>query len=355
MSDIVVQRSVVRRRPGRVVEWWVALAYGLVSGLLSGWVTAQEAEGAGAEPVPAVVAPETVRERLMVSTGLGQSALALRYPQAAVWLENSDGGAELALLEPAQQPRAKGAVLLLAGQGQSGGGGFEGAARQLLAERGWAAMTLGLPLAPLTERLARPVREAPAPAPEVEVEAGSGQEPGLEATQASGAAAVADELPAAPEQSVMIDVMAAETPEDQLEHYRERVRSTLAAAQAELRARGHRRVVLVGVGLAAEPVMQAALASGESGELVWIAPWLPQAMEAGWPEQLAGLARWSLLDLTSSLNDLVAARARAAAFRRLGMAGYQQQVSVLALPLTARDAPRLVNRMVAWLARPRPD
>ncbi|MDC0662315.1 DUF3530 family protein [Marinobacter sp. SS21] len=344
-TEIVVHRRAARNPQARRWRWLLAPAYWL----LSAGAAAQAPEEASAEPAASSTAPVVVRERLTVATGLGQSALAERYPQAAVWLENSDGGSELALLEPAHQPQAEGAVLLLAGEGLSGGGGFEGAVRQLLAERGWAAMTLGLPLAPLTERLARPVREVPESEPEPEPEPEHEPEPEPEQEPEKGAAAA--DVPAVPQQSVMIDVMAAPAPEQRLEHYRERVRSTLAAAQAELHARGHQRVVLMGVGQAAEPVMQAALASGEPGELVWIAPRFPVATETDWPGRLAGLERWPVLDLTSSLNDLAAARARAAAFRRQGLVGYQQQVSVLALPLTARDAPRLVNRVVAWLGR----
>lgn len=302
--------------------------------LLGSGVTAQEPVGQAESPAASPATQEAASQRPMISTGLGERALAERFPRAAVWLENSEGGAELALFAPADRPEAKGALLLLADEGQSGGGGFEGAVRQLLPERGWAVMTLGLPPAPLGQPLAQPDRAA--------------DEPEAEATET--AVAASGRTPAQDE-SVMIDVMAPGRPEERLQRYRQRLGATLAAALAELQGRGHRRVVVAGVGLAAWPVMQVAGASGEPMELVWIAPRFAAGVDQAWAERLAGVERWPLLDLASSLGNRAEARARAAEFRRQGVAGYQQQVLTLPLPLSERDAPQLVNRVVAWLAR----
>lgn len=331
-TEIVRYRGIVRSWLVRELRGVVAL----LCCLTGGWSAAQESTEPPAEEMASPAVEEDTRQRLMISTGLGARALAERFPQAAVWLENSDGGSELALLEPANRPEAKGALLLLAGEGQSGAGGFEGSVRQLLPDRGWTVMTLGLPVSPLSQPLARPIPATPEPESEAEV--------------AEGALAASGQVIS--EESVMIDVMAPEVSPERFEKYRERVRSTLAAAMTELRARGHQRVVLAGVGMAAEPVMQAALAGGEPAELVWIAPRFSADSANSWPERLAGVERWPLLDLTSSLEDRTEARSRAAAFRRQGIAGYQQQALALALPLSERDAPKLINRMVAWLTGP---
>ena len=276
--------------------------------------------------------------RLMISTGLGSRALAARFPDAAVWLQNSEGGDELALLEREQRAPAKGAVLILGAEGQSAASGLAGAMREALAARGWAAMTLGLPVGP---------GDGPPPAP-----AQTSTQTAAEPDPAPTGGEAANPALAASGESSVIDVMAKEPVADLTGQYRERVASTLSAARSRLQQQGYQRVVLVGVGRAAMPVWrEAQTANGRSAELVWIAPRFAADERQAWPASLEGQSDWQVLDLAPARAQPEVASQRAAVFRRQGIQGYQQQAVAMAALPTARDARQVVSRLVAWLQR----
>ncbi|MDV2078528.1 DUF3530 family protein [Marinobacter xestospongiae] len=278
--------------------------------------------------------------RLMISTGLGSRALAARYPDAAVWLQNSEGGDELALLEREQRAPAKGAVLILGAEGQSAASGLAGAMREALAARGWAAMTLGLPVGP---------GDGPPPAP---ASAQTGTQAAAEPDPDPTGGEAANPALAASGESSVIDVMAKEPVADLTGQYRERVASTLSAARSRLQQQGYQRVVLVGVGRAAMPVWrEAQAANGRSAELVWIAPRFAADERQAWPASLEGQSDWQVLDLAPARAQPEVASQRAAVFRRQGIQGYQQQAVAMAALPTARDARQVVSRLVAWLQR----
>ncbi|SFL84956.1 DUF3530 family protein [Marinobacter zhejiangensis] len=281
------------------------------------WMNVAVAEEPAGEP-SAGAEPAAEVTRLATSTGLGDRDLARRFPERAVWLEVEGSDSELALLEPERQAVARGAVLLMGDQGQPVASGLPGAMPSRLAEHGWATLVVGLPQPSLVDESA-----------------------------AGGAAADGAADPA----SVMIDVMSEPAAATHHVAHRERVRSILAAGEAELSRRGYQRIVFVGVGLAALPVMEAAMGNtGEPGELVWIAPRFPAAEAEAWPASLDGLEDWLILDLANPLVTSPGYRDRAAVFLRHGLSGYRQQRLVMSEPVSVRDAPAVVNRLLGWLA-----
>lgn len=318
-----------RGSTGTIVRFVVGSALWLLL-CAGGQVNAQEA---GAEPEDSVAQSGAgqSQSRLMISSGLGGGDLALSYPDLAVWLETSDGDKGVALLEVERRAPAEGAVLVLGGEGQPAASALPGALLSRLAEHGWATMVLGLPQAPQGG------------------DGGAGKAPG--GSENEGAAAGVNVDPNA-DDSVMIDVAAEPESPTRKPDYRERIRALLAAGVVELGARGYQRIVLVGVGMAALPVMQAAMSGGgEPLELVWVSPRFSDSERNAWPASLEGVEQWPILDLTNALVDPQPAEDRAAVFRRLGMAGYQQQRVPLETPVSGQDAPVVVNRILAWLAR----
>lgn len=314
---------------GRIADRWCWLVVLLC--LQAGVAGAQDPKSPTTEP--AVQASAQGEDRLLITTGLAVEALAQQYPEAAVWLENSDGGKELALLEVEQRLPLKGAVLILAGEGQSAGSGLAAAMREPLAARGWAAMTLGLPQVPLV--VLGPAGVTDTGSPKVE--------------DAAAAPVAAGESPS--DRSV-IDVVDSPAPAVREQQYRDRVQSTLSAAVTELRGRGYQRIALVGIGGAAAAVMREALeAPGQPRELVWIEPYFSAEERTAWPATLGDVGGWRLLDLTNALSDPRTASRRAAVFRRQGIDGYQQQSLALSQPMNQRDAAQVVNRISAWLER----
>lgn len=276
--------------------------------------------------------PATPTSRLIISTGLGTRDLVQRYPDLVVWLDAGDGDTELALFEAERSSPAEGAVLVLGGEGQSPAAALPGSMRSLLTDHGWAVMALGLPQSPLVE------------------DAGKNSPPSAagdsaNAADGGGAAPTADE-------SVMIDVMAEPDASVRNQDYHDRLQNLLAAASDELGSRGYQRIVFVGVGRAALPVMQAAMGgAGEPRELVWVTPQFTATGRDAWPASLEGMEQWPILDLVNVLVAPKPARDRAAVFRRQGVAGYEQQQVPLAEPVSGQDAPVVVNRILAWLAK----
>lgn len=280
-------------------------------------------------------------ERPLISTGLDSDAIARTWPDSAVWLEPPEEEPVLALFEPEAETPAKGAVVILADEGQSPASGLAAALRQPMARAGWAVMVLGLEIPPYEVQEAR-------------------RQWGLEAPEEAGApdTDAADETGDKPGESVMIDVMASDDVEALANQYQARIQKTLAAAAGNLVGRGYSRVVMVGVGRAAGHVTRAATASGgqDVSALVWIAPEFSQSDSKALTESLGESGVPKVLELHSARSSLGAGgmaqkspKQREAAFRRAGIAGYSRQPVAMTEQPQPREAQALTNRISAWL------
>lgn len=288
-----------------------------------------QADG-GAEPAPAAVT------RPSISLGIGGQALAQAYPDQARWLDTSADEQVLVMFEQEQTAQPRGAVLILADEGQSANTQLAGALRQPLIRAGWAAMAMGLPELPLPLAQARRLRESAvdgaSDAPQ------GGEEPSNNEAERPGS-------------SVMIDVMAEDNLESLAQRYEAQVQAGLAAGLAELRGQGYERLVLVAVGRAAELATRQALAGDQAVQsVVWIAPTLSGDNARSLAAQLEA-APLPVLDLTSSRRDDQRARERAAIMRRQGVTDYSQQSVAMASRPVTHNAGQLANRILAWLAR----
>ncbi|MAB54020.1 MULTISPECIES: DUF3530 family protein [Marinobacter] len=299
--------------------------------------TGQEAE----KPAGAAV------ERPLISTGLDSDAIARIWPDSSIWLEPPEEEPVLALFEPESETPAKGALVILADEGQSPASGLAAALRQPMARAGWAVMVVGLETPPYELQEARRQRDF-----------GSPEDAGMPETDA------ADETSekSVDDESVMIDVMASEDVEALASQYRARIQKALAAAVGNLVGRGYSRVAMAGVGRAAGHVTHAATASGgqDVSALVWIAPVFDQSDSKALAESLGESGALKVLELYSARSSLDAGGAtqrspkqREAAFRRAGIAGYSRQPVAMAEQPQPREAQALTNRVSAWLASER--
>ncbi len=301
-------------------------------------VLAAQDQPADQEPQPADSA-DTATEpvsRPMVSLGVGAQALAEAYPDQARWLDTGADERVLVMFEKEQTAQPKGAILILADEGQTANTQLAGALRQPLARAGWAAMAMGLPELPLALAQARRLREASGEGA-ADAEAGDqGQAGGGEAET---------------EASVMIDVMTDGNLESLAQQYESRLQASLEAALSELRDQGYQRLVLVAVGRGAAPATRQALAGSQGvQELVWVAPTLPENDALALAAQLEALSM-PVLDLASSRRQDGAPKERAAIMRRQGVADYSQQTVAMAPRPVAHNAGQVANRILAWLSR----
>lgn len=198
-----------------VLQLLSILAIGVLVGEPS--ALAQEADASQGEPANASAAEA---RRAMISTGLDSNAIAAKWPDAAVWLQPPDEDRVLALFEPEVDTPAKGALVILADEGQSAASGLAGALRQPMARAGWAVLTLGLEPPPYLLQQAYQQRGVAA----------------LEASQesaANGSDGEADNVG-----SVMIDVMDSVDVEELEDQYRTRIQKALSVAVKHLADRG---------------------------------------------------------------------------------------------------------------------
>ncbi|MDX1633568.1 MAG: DUF3530 family protein [Marinobacter sp.] len=303
--------------------------------LLAAQEQEQEPPEAAGEGRPGAPAPA---ERVTVSLGLGAEALAEAYPDQARWLDTEADAQVLVMFEKEQTASPRGAVLILADEGQGANTGLAGALRQPLTRAGWAAMAMGLPELPLPLARARRL-QAIAPGQGGDKEAGKqGEEPSAD-----------DTAPTDP--SVMIDVMAGDNLESLAQRYDSQVLAGLDAGLAELQDQGYERLVLVAVGHGAELAAKKALA-GDRGvqALVWIAPTFAADAERTLAARLEA-SPLRVLDLVSSRREDDRAAERAALMRRQGVADYSQQPVAMASRPERHNAHQLANRILAWLGR----
>ncbi len=301
----------------------------LISGWLGAAVAQDEAQGSEeAEPV-AKVSPAS---RSGFSTGLGEWALARRYPEQAVWLDLDDEGRALGLFLPEYITPANGALLVLADEGQTANEGVLGSLRVALAERGIAVMTVGLVLPP--EAIRRNRMDVMAPA----LDDDAGQNP--------------DQGGNTPD-SVMIDVAEEPPLDDVAADFRNSVRAVLSAGVEALQQSGYESAGVLGIGWSADYVTDWAVDSAAVSAVVWLAPRFPARRSATLPSLLKernGGQGWPVLDLHDSGGRSGAeGRARAAAFARADVTGYDRQPVALNQPLRSEDAVRVASRVSAWL------
>lgn len=307
----------------------------IVSGLLLPLLLLCSGSLAAQEP-PVAATAEPAQTRPMISVGEDAEAIARKRPDTAVWLTGRDQRRVLALFQPERASPARGALVILADEGQSAASGLADALREPLSEEGWAVMTLGLTPPPFAvqqwlQRQGNTRRDlTPAPG-----------EPSAEPPAAGEAA------------SVMINLMDPETSNEALTAYREQVVSSLNAAIDVLQEREYRRVVLIGVGRAAGHVTRQVRADGRASNLIWIAPHFYPDEASGLTGLLAAATSPSILELHSThQHDRALDRSateRAAALARAGIQGYRRQPVAMAAQPRPREARMLANRISSWL------
>lgn len=284
--------------------------------------------------------PAAGRERVMISSGLDSDMIAAKWPDSAVWLEPPEENRVLALFEPEANTPAKGALVILADEGQSAASGLAGALRRPMARAGWAVMTMGLEPRPYAVQQAQ--RQFAVTAREESTEGAT--DDGIEDTDAAG--------------SVMIDVMDNVDVEELEDQYRTRIQRTLSMAVRHLMDRGYEQVAVAGVGMAAGHVARMASdGGGDVSALIWIAPVFDRIDSEALTEWLSGAGRIRVLELHNSRAPDVlegvgptSPGAREAAFRRADITTYTRQPVAMAERPEPRDAPALANRLSAWLS-----
>ncbi|MFN2360734.1 MAG: DUF3530 family protein [Marinobacter sp.] len=314
----------------------------LVSGFVVGIPTAL-AQDAGEPQDEEAGEPAADRKRAMISSALDSEAIAAKWPDATVWLEPPEEDRVLALFEPEADTPAKGALVILADEGQSAATGLAGALRRPMARAGWAVMTLGLEPPPYAVQQYHRQQAAASP----ETSERSGDNDNAEDTEAGG--------------SVMIDVMDSVDVEELEDQYRNRIQKILAVAVSNLLDRGYETVAVAGVGKAAGHVAGMAPAGADDvSALIWIAPVFDRIDSETLPEWLSEAGQIRVLELHSTRVSEVmegagpsSPKEREAAFRREEITSYSRQPVAMPERPEARDAPQLANRLSAWLASDR--
>jgi hypothetical protein len=250
-----------------------------------------------------------------------------------------DGPRALALLTREQDSPARGALLVLANEGDTAAAGMVGALHQPMAKSGWAVMSLGLARLPVAVEYSRRQRAAGMAGPQM----ASGDEGDLPDVGNE------EEAPDADSDQVMIDVIEEKSAESLAEDYRARVQASLDAAVQRLMDEGYERIVLAGIGRAAGHVTRYGVDSGRAAVLVWIAPEFSGTAEPV-SELLGGKGSWSLLDLHNP-GDRERAVQRQAVIRRAGIAGYRRITVVAGEPPDAEHARAVASVLAASLAR----
>ncbi len=276
-------------------------------------------------------APAMPLERATITSGLDSEALARANPDRVVWLDAGDSGRVLGLLEPERSASPKGAVVLLNNEGLSADAGVIGALRAPLAEAGWAALSMGLPMPDYALQKAWQMEAEPLPVTPTETPA-----------PVDAAAKTND--------SVMIDVI--EKDLKTLEQaYRKQQHERLQAAIGELVRRGYSPVMLLGLGLGADVIVREVAANRPAvSALIWLTP----TFQAGRAQSLPDLMKavnLPVLELFSQREQSKEAGQRQALMSRAGHQQYRQQPVAMERPPVRRDAAQIAARITAWLER----
>ena len=278
-------------------------------------------EAAGNTGDPAAEPPS----RSLVWTGTGEGSLNQTFPEAAAWLTLDEGDRVLGLFYPQAGPQARGAVLVLADEGETAASGVTGPLAAGLASRGWAVLTLGLesPAPILHQVLMRPAVMRSAAATDAEQQSTSG--------------------------SVMIDVMSPEDTDDLEARFRNRIGQTLQAGQALLVERGYEAPAVVGVGRASIHVINRLLEGADASALIWVAPWFYPTDRTDLPERLESLST-PLLELYPSGSDTGQdSWSMGMWLRRAGISGFERQPVPWFSSATGVAGDVVASRIAAWL------
>jgi len=329
-----------------VSNWFGRTGIRLLLILVGGFgvgIPAALAQGNGEAPAEESGEPAEDRKRAMISSALDSELIAARWPDATVWLEPPEEDRVLALFEPEAGASAKGALVILADEGQSAASGLAGALRRPMARAGWAVMTLGLEPPPYAVQ--QYYRQQAAASPEMPER--SGGNTSNEDTDAGD--------------SVMIDVMDSVDVEELEDQYRNRIQKTLAVAVGNLSDRGYDRVAVAGVGTGAGHVARMATGGGDDvSALIWIAPVFARVDEENLPEWLSEAGQLRVLELHSTRVPETTEGAgpgspkeRESALRRADITSYSRQPVAMPERPEPRDAPALASRLSAWLTSDR--
>lgn len=302
----------------------------------------EQAEGAQSDTGPAQTASNAgaAEKRHIISSGPDEESLAGRWSERTLWLQLEDGTRALALLTRERDVPARGALLVLANEGETPAAGMAGALHEPMARSGWAVMSLGLARLPVAVTYSR--RQVAAGIGRPQVNSGdTGRTP--------DAGNEEEDAPDSGGDQVMIDVVEESSAESLAEDYRARVQASLGAAVQRLTDEGYERIVLVGVGRAAGHVTRYSVGSGQAAALVWIAPEFSGTAEPV-SEWLGGKGDWPLLDLHNP-GAGEQARERQALIRRAGIAGYRPITVIAGDPPAAEHAGAVASILAATLAR----
>lgn len=272
---------------------------------------------------PASPDPASASEvRGVVSSGLGEWGLSRRFPDAALWLDLESGSRTLALFWPEAEIPARGALIILADEGENAGAGLTAALARELVRRKIAVLTLGL--------------EAPREAVERALErARPASEAGPD-EPASGAGSL-----------TTIDILASETVDGLDAAYRARILEEFVAAAAELRKREYELLAVVGIGRGSNHVVSFAAGLEAPPALIWIGPdfYPPDAARLAAALEKASVPR--ILELSSSGEG----GQRKARLMKAGVEGVSLQSVGAGSGFSPRDGKALAGRISAWLKR----
>ncbi len=256
----------------------------------------------------------------VVSSGLGEWGLSQRFPGAALWLDLEDGTRTLALFWPETEIPARGALIILADEGENAESGLAGTLARELARRKFAVLTLGLeaPGAALEQILERPHL-----APEAEPEE---QSPG----------------PASP---ATIDVIGSEAASELEAAYRARILEEFVAGAAELKKREYKLIAVVGIGRGSNHVVPYAAELETPSALIWVGPKFYPRDASRLASALEKASVPRILELSSSGEG----GQRTAGLKRARVEGFSLQPVGAGTAFLPRDGKALAGRISAWL------
>lgn len=276
-----------------------------------------------AEETAAPEAPDQAESgevRGIVSSGPGERGLSLRFPDSALWLDREDGGRTLALFWPETETPAKGALIILADEGENAESGLTGALARELTHRKFAVLALGLePPRGVLERILERQRLAPLAEPE-------------------------DPNPGASSPTT-IDVLAPEAVDELEADYRARIIQELVAGAAELRKREYELMAVIGIGRGSNHAVSFAVDQEPPSALIWVGPKFYPRDGSQLAETLATASLPRILELSSSDEG----EQRKADLARAGVESFSLQSVGSRASFLPRNGKALAGRISAWL------
>ncbi|WP_187298791.1 DUF3530 family protein [Marinobacter sp. F3R11] len=271
---------------------------------------AQEQGGSG---LPGQLPAGEVRG--VVSSGLGEWGLSQRFPDAALWLDLEGGARTLALFWPEAGLPARGALIILADEGENAGSGLAGALAHELVRRKFAVLTLGL--------------EAPEPA----------LEKVLERSRSASEASPDASSP------TTIDVIESEVVDRPEAAYRAHILEEIVAGAAELEKREYELVAVVGIGRGSNHVVSFAAGLEASPALIWVDPNFYPRDAARLAEVLGKASVPRILELSGSDDG----GQRKASLGRARVEGFSFQSVGAGTEFSPQDGKAIAGRISDWL------